>query len=252
MNSLVSGVSDATETASALVARLTTLVERDGAGGTVLAARAGNAYRLRSLRTSGAFISLVLMGSKRIHHGGGVDEVVVGQGAVVAAGQCIDVENLPSAATGQYLAALILLPESVLQIARTLLGEPIVSTAAMPCATFPLQAIAADLARCVGDDTPLTRSRREHALAGLLLTLHEAGIDTALQALRPRLCDSIGSLLASEPAREWRSADIEERFAVSGATLRRQLAAEKTSLRLLLAETRLSQALHLLQSTRLP
>lgn len=240
-----------------LVTRLAALLDADQGGGTLLSARAGNAYRLRSLRTTDAFISLVLMGSKRIHHGDEVCTVVAGQAAVVAGGLCIDVENIPADDSGQYLAALIVVPQTVIGVARTLLGAMLPvgcpdSGAPAACVALPLAAIASEVEHCLACCSAPTRSRFDHALAGLLLRLDEMGFPAVLQPTRPRLADTIGTLVASEPARDWRSADIEHHFAVSGATLRRQLAAEQTTLRRILAETRLSRALHLLQSTRLP
>jgi len=245
------------KSAAALLERLIAVVEGGGDDGVLLSVRGGNAYCLRSLRTSGAFLSIVLKGQKRIHHGAECIEVVPGHAAVIAAACCIDVENIPDPASGQYLAALIIIPEVVLTITRALLGEnnaawPLTTGAESPCSAVPLTAIAGELAQCIEFGTPSALPRFHHALAGLLLKLTECGIAAFLQPARPRLADSIGSLLAGEPAREWRSADVEERLAMSGATLRRQLAAEQTSLRQNLTEARLGQALQLLQGTRLP
>jgi AraC-like DNA-binding protein len=59
-------------------------------------------------------------------------------------------------------------------------------------------------------------------------------------------------LVAQAPARNWSSRDFEAALHVSGATLRRRLAQEETSLRSILKETRLHHALGLLQSSRRP
>jgi AraC-like DNA-binding protein len=59
-------------------------------------------------------------------------------------------------------------------------------------------------------------------------------------------------MVAAEPQRDWSSADLESTLAVSGATLRRHLAAEGRSLREVIAEARLSHGLTLLLSTDLP
>jgi AraC-like DNA-binding protein len=254
------------EPAASLSARLTALLESADDDGVFLSARAGNAYCLRSIRTSAVFFSVVLKGRKRIHHGGELFETVPGTMAVVSTGCCIDVENIPDPRSGEYLAALIVLPEAVLNVTRALLGEQAEggalpcgsstscasSAPAFPCSVVPLELIAAELERCVENAAAFARPRFQHALVGLLLRLHESGIRDFLQPTRPRLADSVSSLLATEPARAWRSVDIEDRLAMSGATLRRQLAAEQTSLRQILTETRLGQALQLLQSTRLP
>ena len=245
------------EPATPLSSRLLAALESADDAGLFVTARAGNAYCLRSIRTSSSFFSVVLKGRKRIHHGENRFEIIPGHAAVIAAGCCIDVENIPDPESGEYLAALIVLPEEVLMITRTLLGAQTggvaaQTTADLPCSIVTLELIAAELGRCADYSIASDRPRFHHALSGLLLKLHELGITAFLQPMRPRLADSISSLLATEPAREWRSMDVEERLAMSGATLRRQLAAEQTSLRQILSETRLGQALQLLQSTRLP
>ena len=244
--------------AAALNARLTSVLESADDAGVFVTARAGNAYCLRSIRTTASFFSVVLKGRKRIHHGENLLEIIPGHAVVIAAGCCIDVENIPDPKSGEYLAALMVLPEEVLTVTRTLLGEqtggagPQSAADSPPCSVVTLESIAAELGRCTEFSTASEQPRFRHALAGLLLKLYELGITGFLQPMRPRLADSISSLFATEPAREWRSMDIEDRLAMSGATLRRQLAAEQTSLRQILTETRLGQALQLLQSTRLP
>jgi AraC-like DNA-binding protein len=244
---------------------LAAVLESADSDGMLLSARAGNAYCLRSIRTSAVFLSVVLKGHKRIHHGGEVFDTVPGNMAVIAGGCCIDVENIPDPRSGEYLAALIVVPEAVLNVTRALLGgqaeggapsfapEPEYSTyTTSPCSVVPLGLVGAELEHCIENAAVCARPRFHHALAGLLLRLHESGISVFLRPTRPRLADHVSSLLATEPARAWRSVDIEDRLAMSGATLRRQLAAEQTSLRQLLIEARLGQALQMLQSTRLP
>ena len=206
---------------------------------------------------SSSFLSVVLKGCKRIRHGDNLLEISPGYAVVIAAGCCIDVENIPDPQSGEYLAALMVLPEEVLAVTRMLLGAQsggvaLSSAAEPPCSVVTLESIAGELWRCAEYGTASERPRFHHALAGLLLKLHDLGITGFLQPVRPRLADSISSLLATQPAREWRSIDVEDQLAMSGATLRRQLAAEQTSLRQILSETRLGQALQLLQSTRLP
>ncbi len=96
------------------------------------------------------------------------------------------------------------------------------------------------------------RSLLRHALTGLVLHLYHQGHHALLQPPRLRLADRVCELISVDPAREWRSASGEAELAISSASLRRQLAMENTSLRDILAEARLSQALFLLQTIRLP
>ena len=238
-----------------LLAHLETLLDAGDGSGPFLTARAGNAYCLRSLRTTGAFFSVVIKGRKRIHQGARMIEIVPGNAVAIAPGACIDVENIPDPETGEYLAALHVLPEEVVAMARTLLGSATANAwpaAGTPCQLIDLRDVASEMAACAGAAQKLAVPRFRHALLGLLLRLHEHGIDACLTQPRPRLADAVSQLLHGAPNREWRSVDVEAHFALSGATLRRQLAAEGTSLRELLTEARLGQALSLLQSTRLP
>jgi AraC-like DNA-binding protein len=73
-----------------------------------------------------------------------------------------------------------------------------------------------------------------------------------LHASDPSLGARIRLLVAAAPEREWASADFEEALHVSGATLRRRLAEEGSSLRVLLREARLHHGLALLQCSRRP
>lgn len=249
-----------TETSENLRARLLQTVESDvdlrSDSDSFIVARAGTAYCLRSIRTVAPMLSIVLKGRKRIHLGRETLEAVPGRAAFVAASSCIDVENTPDQECGEYRAALLVFPEAVVGMARALLGEAGAVSAlpgvVPPCQVLELGVLASEIGLCIDYHVAVAPSRFQHALIGLLLKLHESGVAASLRPSRPRLADSIAGLLAREPEREWRSIDLEDHLAMSGATLRRQLAAEQTSLRAILAETRLSRALHLLQSSRLP
>ena len=83
-------------------------------------------------------------------------------------------------------------------------------------------------------------------------TLCRQGHGNLLLPPAPTLGEQIRDRVAAEPARDWQSRDLEEQFALSGATLRRRLAAEHTSLRQLLTEARLAHAMQLLYTTDLP
>lgn len=91
-----------------------------------------------------------------------------------------------------------------------------------------------------------------HALVGLVLHLCALGHTTLLQVHEPSLAARIRRMVSQAPAREWASADVEVALGLSGATLRRRLAAEGTQLREVLTDARLAQALSLLFATRLP
>ena len=80
----------------------------------------------------------------------------------------------------------------------------------------------------------------------------DGGHSQLLRPPPPRLAARIRARVAADPAREWRSLDLELALSLSGATLRRHLAAEGTSLREVVAEARLGCAMKLLYTTAWP
>jgi len=163
----------------------------------------------------------------------------------------IDVVNTPDPGTGRYLSAIVPLCAEVLAAARTLWNEP------PPVAGPGVARIA------LTDHGTLLRQWRQSlqdghysqarlALAALVLTLCRQGHGNLLLPQAPSLGEQIRDRIAAEPARDWQSRDVEEQFALSGATLRRRLAAERTSLRQLLTEARLAHGMTLLYTTDLP
>ncbi len=163
----------------------------------------------------------------------------------------IDVVNTPDAGTGRYLSAIVPLCAEVLGAARTLWSE------ALPAAG---DAIAQPR---LGDHGTVLRRWRQAlqdghysearlALAELVLAWCRQGHGNLLLPQAPSLGEQIRDRIAAEPARDWQSRDVEDQFALSGATLRRRLAAERTSLRQLLTEARLAHGMTLLYTTDLP
>lgn len=88
------------------------------------------------------------------------------------------------------------------------------------------------------------------SLKGLVLALENHGYQEFLHTYNPSLSVRIRLKILAAPSHNWCSADFEESLHMSGATLRRHLAAEGTSLRKLLRETRLQYGLSLLKTTR--
>jgi len=78
------------------------------------------------------------------------------------------------------------------------------------------------------------------------------GHHSLLEPPAPTLGGRIRSMVAENPGREWSSLDLELSLGMSGATIRRHLAAEGASLRKIIVEARLARALELLYTTRLP
>lgn len=165
------------------------------------------------------------------------------------------VQNLTEGSV--YRAWCIGFPWRVVDLARTLLDAHLLPPAPGPAvATGALAPLQDDLRRLLAlprtGDAAVDEAARDHALLGLLLALARNGAAQFRLAQDPALAARIRLLVASDPARAWRSNEIEARLHMSGATLRRRLALERTSLRALVRDARLDHGLHLLQATRRP
>ncbi|HYQ24958.1 AraC family transcriptional regulator [Stenotrophomonas sp.] len=152
----------------------------------------------------------------------------------------IDVVNTPDAGSGRYLSAIVPLWSEALPAAGDAIAQP----------------------RLI-DHGPVLRRWRQAlqdghysearlALAELVLAWCRQGHGNLLLPQAPSLGEQIRDRIAADPSRDWQSRDVEDQFALSGATLRRRLAAERTSLRQLLTEARLAHGMTLLYTTDLP
>jgi AraC-like DNA-binding protein len=90
------------------------------------------------------------------------------------------------------------------------------------------------------------------ALSSLLLRLCAQGHTALLAPPLPGFAAQVRAIVAAQPARDWRSRDFEDALGLSGATLRRRLSAEQTTLSEVIVQARLAQAMELLYTTRWP
>ncbi|MGE5622752.1 MAG: helix-turn-helix transcriptional regulator [Bacillota bacterium] len=220
---------------------------------------ARQAYKLSAVRIDLPLLILPLAGTKRLELGPRREEIAPGQFLMIHHVTCLQVENLPPAGGGEsYRAWVIALPWHVVELARTLL-QAHAQTAARPGSDpftigdiRPLLPMLHNLLTTLGASGTPDTALLDHGLLGVALALARSGHGHFLHACDPSLSARIRLLIAADPAREWSSADFEERLHISGATLRRRLAEENTSLRMLLREARLHHGLSLLQTTRKP
>ena len=226
---------------------------------TVLAQRA---YRLRAVQVDAPLLVVPLAGVKRVDVEGKQADIACGEFLMVHHACRMGVENLPPpGGNAGYRAWVQPFPWRVISMARTLLGEhgdstPRAAPIARPFTCGELTPLLSGVQNYLAAMAPTGQApnaaQRDHALIGLLLALARAGHDQFLHAQDPSMAARIRLLVAQAPARNWSSSDFEAALHVSGATLRRRLAQEETSLRTILKETRLHHALGLLQSSRRP
>jgi AraC-like DNA-binding protein len=221
---------------------------------------AQHAYALRAVRIDQPLLILPLAGQKRVALGADQTDIGCGRFLMVHQVACVQVENLPSRATGQdYRAWIIPFSWRIVDLARTLLtGYKLSAPDTHGTSPWtagdaaPLQPALRHLLAALTESATPDAALVDHGLLGVLVALARSGHDRFLRATDPSPGARIRLLVASAPAREWTSTDFESHLHVSGATLRRRLAEENTSLRDLLREARLHHGLALLQTSRKP
>lgn len=99
----------------------------------------------------------------------------------------------------------------------------------------------------------LSPTVQEHLVMGLLLVLHQEGLAGPL-LIEPRfnLTEQVRQIVLFSPATQWSVDDVARQLSVGASTLRRRLQSEGQNFRQIVEEVRMSCALSLLQSTRLP
>lgn len=207
-------------------------------------------YRLHAVSCDIPLLMIPLSGKKRFHALGGTWECATGQFLMTHFAMQADIENIPDGAA-PYRAWALPFPWEVVNMARGLL------TGAVPgqddaVSVGELPVVMEALLAYIGDADTTDTALRNYRLLGILLVLSRAGHSQFLSAHDPSLSARIRLAVSADPAREWASAHFEEEFCISGATLRRRLVAEATSLRALIQEARLHSALVQLQVTRKP
>jgi len=163
----------------------------------------------------------------------------------------IDVVNIPDPHSGLYLSAIVPMCAEALTAARALWNEPL-PEAGDALARLPLAEHGATLLqwRQALEHGHYTEARL--ALASLAVAFCRRGHGSLLVPPEPSLGERIRDLIAAQPERDWQSRDFEAQLGLSGATLRRRLASEHSSVRELITDARLTHAMSLLYTTRLP
>jgi AraC-like DNA-binding protein len=233
-----------------LVDRFLQLTRR-GAPLPCMSVRVRSTHTVKSVDLDTPLLVLPLQGRKRVRRGDEWIHIRPGELFFVPEPTAIDIENNPDPTTGAYVAIGIPLEEHVLSAAGTLLRQ-ITAGGSTGIASLPLTPHCADLMTWIDAVEANEFPRACHALVGIVLRLYASGYRCLLQRREPSLSMRVRALIAADPGRDWSSPDLEVELAMSGATLRRHLATEGRGLRELIADARLSHALNLLITTRLP
>lgn len=215
-------------------------------------------YCLRSVSLDATGLLVVLSGKKILRLGSSTTRCSAGEYALVHHPECVDMEAIPDPDTGLFRAWILNADRQVIDIARLVLshhpsdrsseGERI-TAGSLATIEVPLLALVDLLASSRGSPDP---AQRVLAIASVFVAVGRSGANGFLRHREASLSSRIRTLVDSSPSRDWQSNDFERDLHVSGATLRRKLKDEGTSLRELLREARLLHGLALLQTTHSP
>jgi AraC-like DNA-binding protein len=242
-------MNDAMSPARALLARLSTLADCPRAGN-FACITARREHGVRSVDVERPTIALVLQGTKEARDAAHTLAFVPGDLFLMAHRCRLDVVNRPDPDTGLYLTVTIPLCDEVIAAARLLWDEPVRGGAAI--ARFAMVEFDEELTRWQRSLQQDRYSEARLALAALVVALCRRGHADVLMPAPPSLTAQVRDAVLAKPEREWRSRDFESALGLSGATLRRHLASEGTSLRDVVAQARLACAITLLYTTRWP
>jgi AraC-like DNA-binding protein len=245
------GSPDPSSTKPDLLSRLLDLA-RDERSSPCVRVLAKNSHTLSAVDIDTPLLAIPLQGSKRAREKDDWIDIAPGQILLVPHAIAFDIENLPDPQTGFYVAIGIPLEDHVLNAARHLVRNPVLVKDGGGISCVPLAQHVDDLTNWLDALNKGDLARACHSVVGIVLTLYAQGHRTLLYAPTPTLSVRVRKMVDTDPMREWSSAEIESELGISGATLRRHLAAECLSLREIISNSRLSHALTLLLTTRLP
>ena len=213
--------------------------------------RAVTSHQIKSMEMDAPVLILPLVGRKRLADAGSEAYGTAGDLMLVPGARVLDVENIPDPQAGEYMAVAVAVCAEVLDAARRLWNRPLPAQPG-PITVLRCDAYVEPLRRWIEALSAGAELAANHALLGVVLALCERGHAGLLVPVDLRWSARVHRMVGADPARDWTSAEVEQTLAVSGATLRRRLAEEDTSLREVLMQARLACALQLLYSTRLP
>ena len=198
-------------------------------------------------------LAVLLEGEKGVRCSDGEWVLRPGLLNVMCAGARMDVVNRPDPVTGRYLTLLVPLCEEVLAAARLLWGTPIAGSSTGPMLRcVAVKDFSGEMAAWSEALLRADHAAARAALVSLVIGLARQGMMRLLFPPAETLAQRIRRHVMAAPDRGWQSRDVEALLGMSGATLRRHLAAEDTSLRELLVDVRMGIALNLLYGTQLP
>ncbi|MDR0216597.1 MAG: helix-turn-helix domain-containing protein [Comamonas sp.] len=208
-------------------------------------------HTVKSMDIERPTFGLVLHGSKCISCADQAVQLQAGDVFLITGRCLVDAFNAPDVRNGRFLVITLNLCDEVLSAARILWAQPLRRDNAQIIG-LPIEAMAESLLHW---SQALHQGHYEQArvaLVQMVVWLCRQGYHSLLAPPPERLSDRVHALIASAPARRWLSRDFEQALSLSGASLRRRLSSEGTSLSQVLLNARMGHALKLLSTTSLP
>jgi AraC-like DNA-binding protein len=203
---------------------------------------------IRDLTIDEPALIVVLDGVKEVHIAGDLFEFHPGEPFVLPAGRSFDIVNRPDETSGRYRAVFITLPRDLVR--RVTQAHPRRAKVTAAPAREPhdpgIDLTAQTVDTIAHAATALSRSGLDANLAEhrvmeiLLLVGHVPAIARSDAAVT--VSERARHHIALAPMEPWRSQDIARLLGCSAATLRRRLAEEGTSLRVILTAERMRRA----------
>lgn len=235
--------------AQPVLTRLLQMSEQGGDAYACISARREHAAR--SVQVDQPQLAIVLRGNKRVRQGASTLDFAPGDALLIRRRCAFDVVHTLDPHSGVYLTAAIPLCAQVLEAARVLWDEPVVQDGE-DVAHVAVVSVSTELAHWC-DAMQLGRYIEARvALTAVVIALCRLGHAAILSPPPPSVAAQVRTTVHAQPGRDWQSRDFEQALGLSGATLRRRLAAERTSLREVIADARLACAINLLYTTRWP
>ena len=208
-------------------------------------------HTIKSVLVERPTLGVVLHGAKRLSTP--VQTVALQAGDLfLITGRChVDAYNAPDARNGRYLTITLTLCDEVLSAARTLWAQPL-HRDTPKIIGLPTNTLVPTLQHWCQALQQGHDEQARVALVQIVMWLCRQGHHALLAPPPQRLADNVRDLVAAAPEQPWRSRDVEDALNLSGASLRRHLAVEGTSLSKVLLEARMGYALTLLSTTNLP
>ncbi|WP_336167556.1 AraC family transcriptional regulator [Acinetobacter sp. 161(2023)] len=224
---------------------------RAGMARDYLCIRSKSQHGLSNIKVNQLHMGFILYGQQQLNLQTKQINFNAGDLYIIKPDTIIDAVNQPDPVTGEYLTILVPMCEEVIQAAQMIWAKPVVDkTEAI--LKFSMDDFASPLAEWQSAlfDNDLVKARL--SIASILVQLCQQHCSDVLIVPPPKLTKIIHDWVIENPQHHWQSNEFEMRLGLSSATLRRKLKHEETSLRETITHARLTYALELLYSKKLP